>query len=76
MSQRLPVLTPTKVIRALQKAGFYIHRQTGSHIQLKHNDKPELRITVPYHSHDLPVTILHSIIKQAGLTVEEFRALL
>jgi predicted RNA binding protein YcfA (HicA-like mRNA interferase family) len=76
MPQRLPALTPTKVIRALQRAGFYIHRQTGSHVHLKRNAKPELRITVLYHLHDLPIPILHSIIRQAGMTVEEFRRLL
>ncbi len=76
MAQRLPALTVAKVIRALQKAGFYIHRQTGSHAQLKNDAKPGLRITVPRHSRDLPVSIVHSIIKQAGITVEEFRALL
>jgi predicted RNA binding protein YcfA (HicA-like mRNA interferase family) len=76
MAQRLPSLTPTKIIRALQKAGFYIHRQSGSHAQLKSDGKPGLRITIPRHSRDLPASIVYSIIRQAGLTVEEFRVLL
>jgi predicted RNA binding protein YcfA (HicA-like mRNA interferase family) len=76
MAQRLPSLTPTKVIRALKKAGFHIHRQSGSHAQLKNIAKPGLRITIPRHSRDLPFPIVYSIIRQAGLTVDEFRALL
>jgi len=35
------------VLRALQKAGFEIHHQSGSHAQLKHPGKPQLRVTVP-----------------------------
>ena len=73
MSPRVPILKPREVLRALQKAGFVIHHQSGSHAQLKHPDKPQLRVTVPRHDRfDLPVPVLRSIIRQAGLTVEEF----
>lgn len=76
MDKALPVLKPKQVIRALGKAGFYIHHQTGSHAQLKHRDRPDLRVTVPYHNKDLPPFILRSIIRQAGLSVEEFKSFL
>jgi hypothetical protein len=33
-------LKPKEVLRALQQAGFYIHEQSGSHVQLKHPTKP------------------------------------
>ncbi len=72
MSQRLPALKPREVLRALQRAGFFVHHTTGSHYILKHPDKPALRISVPYHSKDLKRRTLESIIKQAGLTTEEF----
>jgi predicted RNA binding protein YcfA (HicA-like mRNA interferase family) len=73
MSPRVPILKPREVLRALQKAGFEIHHQSGSHAQLKHPGKPQLRVTVPRHDRfDLPVPVLRNIIRQAGMTVEEF----
>jgi predicted RNA binding protein YcfA (HicA-like mRNA interferase family) len=69
-------LKPREVLRALLKAGFYVHETTGSHAQLKHPDKPG-RVTVPNHQgFDLPKQIVKSIIRQAGLTNEEFWRLL
>lgn len=34
---KLPIVKPKEVIRALQKAGFYIHHQTGSHARFLHS---------------------------------------
>ena len=76
MSPRLPALTPRKVIAALKRAGFFVHHQTGSHRLLKHPDNPRLRVTVPYHNKDLKLGTLRSIIRQAGMTPEEFLDLL
>ena len=77
MSQeQLPALKPRAVLRALQRAGFFIHHTTGSHRVLKHPSNPALRITVPYHNKDLKKGTLHYIIKQAGLTPEQFRKFL
>ncbi|MDT4952314.1 MAG: hypothetical protein QOJ02_452 [Acidobacteriota bacterium] len=73
MSGKLPALKPKIVIRALERNGFYIHHTTGSHYILK---KEKLRVTIPYHNKDLKPGTLASIIKQAGLTVEEFLDLL
>lgn len=61
------------VIKALERNGFYIHYITGSHYILK---KEKLRVTIPYHNKNLKPGTLASIIKQAGLTVEEFVDLL
>ena len=76
MSPALPVLTARAVVKALEGGGFFIHHSSGSHAQLKHRDRPELRVTVPYHTGDVPRGTLRSIIRQAGLTVEQFSALL
>jgi predicted RNA binding protein YcfA (HicA-like mRNA interferase family) len=76
LSPGLPVLKAREVVAALERAGFFIHHSTGSHVQLKHRDRPELRITIPYHSGDLPHGTLRSIIRQADLTVEQVSALL
>jgi len=73
MSPRLPVLKPKEVLKALLKAGFELHHQTGSHAQLRHPGKPHLRVTVPRHDRfDLPLPVLKSILRQAELSVEEF----
>jgi len=76
MSHELPSLTPKKVIRALERGGFFIHHTTGSHYALRHPTSPSLRAIVPYHTKDLKRSTLRSIIKQSGLTVEEFLNLL
>jgi len=76
MAGKLPVLRAKEVVRALLKAGFYIHHQTGSHARLLHRTKPELRVTVPIHSKDVPPSLLKRILKQAALSEEEFLTLL
>jgi predicted RNA binding protein YcfA (HicA-like mRNA interferase family) len=77
MGAQLPVIKPRLVIKALLRAGFYIHHQTGSHAQLRHVSKAHLRVTVPRHDRfDLPRPVLRSILHQAELSVEEFIALL
>jgi predicted RNA binding protein YcfA (HicA-like mRNA interferase family) len=43
MSQRLPAVKPKEVLRALGRAGFFIHHTSGSHHVLKHPGKPNLR---------------------------------
>ena len=73
MLKNLPALKPKKIIKALERNGFFIHHTTGSHYILK---KEKLRVTVPYHNKDLKPGTLASIIKQAGLTAEEFLDLL
>ena len=76
MSQQLPALKAATVLRALQRAGFFIHHTKGSHYYLKHPDKPGLRVTLPYHSGDLKRRTLISIIEQSGFSIEEFLELL
>jgi predicted RNA binding protein YcfA (HicA-like mRNA interferase family) len=70
----IPVVHARDCIKALQKIGFYVARQKGSHITLR-RDKPSGRITVPNHN-PLKPGMLHRIIKDAGLTVDEFIDLL
>jgi predicted RNA binding protein YcfA (HicA-like mRNA interferase family) len=70
---KLPVLRPRKVIKALERGGFYLHRISGSHSIFKNEGR---RVTVPYHDRDLKPGTLASIIEQAGLTVAEFLDLL
>jgi predicted RNA binding protein YcfA (HicA-like mRNA interferase family) len=77
MGSEIPLLKPRLVLRALLRAGFVIHHQTGSHAQLRHLAKPHLRVTCPRHDRfDLPRSVLRSILRQAEMTVEEFLDLL
>ena len=54
--------------------GFRFKRQNGSHIILR-RDEPFAQLVVPDHK-ELDRGTLRSIIRQAGLTIEEFIALL
>lgn len=76
MSRYLPALRPAKVLKALQRAGFYVHHTKGAHHILKHPEKAQLRVTRPIHNADLKRKTLMSIIDQAGYSVEEFLRLL
>ena len=69
---KLPRITAKKVLKALLRAGFYIHHQTGSHVNLRHHIKLHLHVVIPRHGGDLAPKTLKSIIAQAELTVEEF----
>jgi predicted RNA binding protein YcfA (HicA-like mRNA interferase family) len=72
---RLPTIKPRDAERVLVRAGFFLHHTRGSHHYYKHLDKPGL-VTVPIHGRDLKRGTLASIIRQAGMTADEFRALL
>ncbi len=73
---KVPSLNYTKVIQALQRAGFIIVRQKGSHIRLQKRIGEEIiKLTVPAHK-PLKRSTLSHIIKYAGLSVEEFIKLL
>ena len=60
--------------KALEKTGFKFKRQEGSHIILR-RDHPFSQIVVPEHK-ELDRGTLRAIIRQAGLSVEEFKKLL
>jgi predicted RNA binding protein YcfA (HicA-like mRNA interferase family) len=73
----LPVVNGRQVIRALMQAGFVVDRIAGSHHILKYPQDLRRTVTVPMHGgRDLKRGTLRSIIRQAGLTVDEFVALL
>ena len=76
MPDKLPVLKAKDVVRALERAGFYIHHQSGSHARLLHPTRHELRVTVPIHSKDIPPSLLRRILRQAGLSDDEFAKLI
>jgi predicted RNA binding protein YcfA (HicA-like mRNA interferase family) len=72
---RLPTVTPRQFVEALEKVGFEIDHQTGSHIVLR-RASDGARLVVPWHNRDLGRGLTLRILKNAGLTREEFVALL
>ena len=62
-----------EVLRRLQRAGFEVRRQSGSHVVLRHSDGRQTYM--PMHTGDVPSGTFRSILKQAGLTEETFRDL-
>jgi predicted RNA binding protein YcfA (HicA-like mRNA interferase family) len=71
---KLPVVSGRDCVKALQKAGFVVKRQESSHIVLR-RESPWAQVVVPDHK-ELDRGTLRAIIRQAGLTVEQFTALL
>lgn len=71
----LPVLAGSRVVRALERAGFKVVRIRGSHHVLRH---PDGRGTsVPVHGNqDVRVGTLRGILRDCGLYVDEFQNLL
>jgi predicted RNA binding protein YcfA (HicA-like mRNA interferase family) len=67
---KLPVVSGQDLCKALQKIGYSMDHQTGSHIILRNQDPPHRRLTVPNHK-EISKGTLRSIVRQAGLTVEE-----
>jgi predicted RNA binding protein YcfA (HicA-like mRNA interferase family) len=67
-------LSGRALVRALEKIGFVVKRQRGSHIILQ-REKPPARVVVPDHK-NLRVGTLRTILNSAGLTVEELLELL
>ncbi len=75
MAEELPKITARDAIAVLLKIGFVLARQSGSHKIFKNFSGK--RVTVPFHgSKILHPKILKSVIRDADLTLEQFRALL
>ncbi len=72
---KLPVLSGKEIVKALAELGYEADHQTGSHIILRQKDEPHRRLTVPDHK-EVAKGTLRAIIRQAGLTREEFLRLL
>ncbi len=76
MPERLPRITATDLLAALERGGWVRIRQRGSHVRLAHPDRL-IKVTVSIHKGQIvrPGTLL-SVLDQAGLTIEEFVELL
>jgi predicted RNA binding protein YcfA (HicA-like mRNA interferase family) len=72
---KLPVVSGSEAVKAFQKLGYQLDGQHGSHIILRHSSPPNRRLSVPNHK-ELAKGTLRALIREAGLTVEEFVRLL
>jgi predicted RNA binding protein YcfA (HicA-like mRNA interferase family) len=72
--RQLPVVSGKRIVSALEKVGFEVVSTHGSHCKLRHLS-PSRIVIVPLHDEVRPGT-LASILRQAGLTVDELRDLL
>jgi len=70
---KLPIISGRELVKLLGKIGYDVDHQTGSHIILRHKETGK-RLTVPDHR-EISRGTLRAIIKQAGITREEFEKL-
>nr|WP_321497984.1 type II toxin-antitoxin system HicA family toxin [uncultured Methanolobus sp.] len=71
---KLPVISGMEAIKAFSKAGWYPHRQVGSHVVLR-KEGSKITLTIPKHK-ELKPGLLRQLIKVSELTVDEFIELL
>ena len=74
MSERLPVLSGQQLIGALEKIGWVVVRQRGSHVRLKHDERTSA-LVVPLHR-ELKRGTLAGILRDAGIDRDDLRKLL
>jgi predicted RNA binding protein YcfA (HicA-like mRNA interferase family) len=69
-------VTASELIRALERGGWEVVRQRGSHWRLENVHRPRNAVTVAVHANrDLPEGTLRAILRRAGLSREEFEVL-
>ena len=71
----LPLVSGQEAVRVFARIGYNIDHQTGSHIILRKSEPPHRRLTIPNHK-QLAKGTLRGLIREAGISVEEFRNLL
>ena len=71
----LPRISGREAVASFRRLGYEVDRQKGSHIILRHREAPFRRLTVPDHR-EVAKGTLRALIREAGITVEEFAAVL
>lgn len=72
---KLPVVSGADAVRAFARIGYEVSHQSGSHIILRRATPPHRHLSVPNHR-ELAKGTLRGLIRDAGLTVDEFASLL
>jgi mRNA interferase HicA len=73
VTPRLPAMKPQDMIRVLQRVGFEVDHQTGSHIVMRRSTD-NCRVVVPWHNRDLGRGLTLQILRTAGLTRDDLIA--
>ena len=73
---KLPQVKGNRLVRALQKKGWYVDRSRGSHVIMRKDDKPGTKIVVPIHTRPVKPGTLSNILKKADISKEELGDLL
>ena len=61
-----------QIIKRLRKFGFEFDRQAAGSHEIWHNPETEKYTTIPNHPGDMPEGTLRAILKQAGVSPDEF----
>jgi predicted RNA binding protein YcfA (HicA-like mRNA interferase family) len=72
---KLPSISGREIAKAMHKLGYEVDRQRGSHIILRQSASPHRRLTIPDHR-EVAKGTLRSILREAGVTVDELKTLL
>jgi predicted RNA binding protein YcfA (HicA-like mRNA interferase family) len=73
---RLPRVTARQMVQALARGSWYVERETGGHVQMRHDERAQT-VTVPMHAgRTLDPRLVQSILNQAGITADQLRQLL
>lgn len=72
---RLPVVSGSEAVKAFCRIGYEIDRRRSSHIILRKVLPPHRRLVIPDHR-EISKGTLRALIREAGLTVEEFISLI
>ena len=67
---QLPILTGVEVVRAFEKLGWELSRQSGSHMVMT-KDGEMASLSIPKHK-EVAKGTLRSLIRSANLTIDEF----
>ncbi|HLT23637.1 MAG TPA: type II toxin-antitoxin system HicA family toxin [Ignavibacteria bacterium] len=62
----IPSFTPKELIKIIEKLGFKLLRQKGSH-QIFYNEVSKRKVVIPMHNKDIPKGTFNEILKQAGI---------
>jgi len=71
----IPRISGREAVAVFRRVGYELDRQRGSHIVLRQAGPPHRRLTVPDHR-EVAKGTLRALIREAGLTVEQFTGLL
>ena len=73
---KLPQIKGDRLVGALRKEGWHVDRTHGSHVIMRHEDRPGTKIIVPVHRKPVKPGTLSNILKKAELSVDDLKKLL